>query len=242
MIILGVNVDHVATVREARKTFEPDPVEAAFMAEKSGARCITVHLREDRRHIHDRDVHLLRQTIQTKMNLEMSMSDEIIALALKLKPDQVTLVPEKRQELTTEGGLDAVKRYDTLKRIIKDFKKQQILVSLFVDPVFEQIQASADCGADFVELHTGEYANAKNEKTRNEELLRLNESASLSLEKKLRVNAGHGLTYHNVQSILTLPGLEELHIGHSIISRAVIMGMERAVKDMMKIIRTESTC
>lgn len=237
MAILGVNVDHVATVREARRTFEPDPVEAAFIAEKAGAGCITVHLREDRRHIRDRDVFILRKTVQTKFNLEMAMNSRIVSIALDVHPDQITLVPEKRQELTTEGGLDAIKNYARLQGIVKKFKKKNILVSFFIDPNPEQVQASADCGADTVEFHTGEYANAKNNKNRKQELLKLTESARFALKKKLHVNAGHGLNYYNVKGVLQLPGLEELHIGHSIISRAVIAGMERAVRDMMELIK-----
>ena len=236
MIILGVNIDHVATIRQARKTFEPDPVEAAFIAEKAGALCITVHLREDRRHIQDRDVRILRQTVQTKLNLEMASSDEIVSIALDIKPDKVTLVPEKRQELTTEGGLDIVKSYDRLRKVVKEFKKNNIAVSLFIDPEKEQIQASADCGSDFIELHTGEYANAKSDEIREQELARLIETAHYAIEKGLLVNAGHGLTYFNVQQILNIPGLKELHIGHSIVSRAVIVGMDQAVREMIKII------
>ncbi|MCK5706191.1 MAG: pyridoxine 5'-phosphate synthase [Candidatus Aureabacteria bacterium] len=236
MPILGVNVDHIATLREARKTFEPDPVEAAFIAEKAGAGCITVHLREDRRHIQDRDLRILKETVQTKLNLEMASSEEIVEIALSLRPHQVTIVPEKREELTTEGGLNVVKNYTNLLGLVKKFKESNILVSFFIDPQNEQVQASADCGANFVEFHTGEYANAKEELLKRQELIRLHETAELAIQKKLRVNAGHGLTHYNVKSVLSIPGLEELHIGHSIISRAVIVGLERSVREMVSFI------
>jgi pyridoxine 5-phosphate synthase len=233
---LGVNIDHVATVRQARRTFEPDPVTAAALATLGGADCITVHLREDRRHIQDRDLRLLRQTVFSKLNLEMAASEEVIAIALRTRPEQVTLVPEKRQEVTTEGGLDVVSQLKTLAKVASDFRKAGILVSYFIDPDAAQIHASKDAGADLVELHTGEYANAQTETKQSKQLERLIAAADEARRIGLRVNAGHGLTYHNVGPLAQKVHAEELHIGHSIIARAIFVGIERAVREMKEII------
>lgn len=235
MKTLGVNIDHIATIREARKTNEPDPVTAAAMAELGGADGITIHLREDRRHIQDRDLEILKKTIKTRLNLEMALSKEVVGIALKVQPEQITLVPEKRQEITTEGGLNVMKAFTELKIVMPSFQKKKILISLFIDPDLDQIKASADLGAEFIELHTGHYASA-NSRLRPRQLEKLMKGAQFALEKGLRVNAGHGLTYNNVQDILKLPGLEELNIGHSIISRAVFTGLTQAVREMKEII------
>ena len=232
MIKLGVNVDHVATVRQARKTVEPDPVAAAALAELAGADGITIHLREDRRHIQDRDLKLLKETVRTNLNLEMAASEEIIEIALEYRPDQATLVPEKRQEVTTEGGLDVPRNRDLLSRAIDRLKDAGIMVSLFVDPSPEVIGVSAEIGADAVELQTGCYANAGTEKEREHELELLKDAANLAEENGLKVLAGHGLTYFNIRPITTIEQLVEVNIGHSIISRAVLVGMERAVREM----------
>ena len=232
MIKLGVNVDHVATVRQARKTVEPDPVAAAALAELAGADGITIHLREDRRHIQDRDLKLLKETVRTNLNLEMAASEEIIEIALEYRPDQATLVPEKRQEVTTEGGLDVPRNRDLLSRAIARLKDAGIMVSLFVDPSPEVIGVSAEIGADAVELHTGCYANAGTQKEREHELELLKDAANLAEKNGLKVLAGHGLTYFNIRPITTIEQLVEVNIGHSIISRAVLVGMERAVREM----------
>ncbi len=233
---LGVNIDHVATVRQARKTFEPDPVTAAALATLGGADCITVHLREDRRHIQDRDLRLLRETVFSKLNLEMALWPQIVRIALRTKPDQVTLVPEKRTEVTTEGGLDVVAQRKALGKAAADFRKAGMLVSFFIDPDPAQVQASRDAGADLVELHTGEYANARKEAKALCCLERLIAAADHARRIGLRVNAGHGLTYQNVGPVAQRLDAEELHIGHSIVSRAVFVGIERAVKEMKDII------
>ncbi|MFH1038567.1 MAG: pyridoxine 5'-phosphate synthase [PVC group bacterium] len=235
-IKLGVNIDHVATIREARKGKEPDPVWAGALCELAGADIITVHLREDRRHINDRDLRLLRQTVQTKLNLEMADTAEIIRIALEVKPEQVTLVPEKREEVTTEGGLDVRTNLVSLSAAAKKFREAGILVSYFIDPAEEQLLASREAAADFVELHTGAFANAVGEKAVDREFKKLFAAAERGRELGLRINAGHGLNYLNVRRILSLPGLEELHIGHSIISRAVFVGLGRAVREMINII------
>lgn len=235
---LGVNIDHVATVRQARYrcdldnfNAEPDPVAAALAAEKAGAKGITAHLREDRRHIQDRDIVRLRESVCTKLNLEMGIADEIVRIALEVLPDDVCLVPENRQEVTTEGGLDCAGKATALRPIVARLRGRGIRVSLFIDPDPCQIEVSADLGAEFVELHTGAYANASGA-AREAELRRLKEGASLATSLGLRVNAGHGLNYVNVQPILSLDGLEELNIGHSIVSRALVVGMDQAVREM----------
>jgi pyridoxine 5-phosphate synthase len=241
MIKLGVNIDHVATVRQARRTIEPDPVAAAVLCELAGAHSITVHLREDRRHIQDRDVEILRRVVRTRLNLEMAVAEEIIACAERVKPDNSCLVPEKRQEVTTEGGLDVAGNEEKVRAAVARLQKAGIIVSLFIDPDEVQINAAANVGADFVELHTGAYAEARGGQAKKEELNKLIECGRLATAVGLRVNAGHGLTYQNVRPILSIPSLEELNIGHSIISLAVLVGMERAVGDMLRLMRLGPT-
>ena len=229
---LGVNIDHVATIRQARRTYEPDPIIAAGIAEMAGADQITVHLREDRRHIQDRDVRLLRETIATKMNLECACVDEMIALACELKPDQVCLVPENRQEVTTEGGMDVAGNLDRIRSSVERLLDHDIIVTLFVDPDEAQIEASHTAGANGVELHTGTYANARGDLQVEQELLAIESGARMVLERELLLDAGHGLNYHNVTPIAKIPGMRELNIGHSIISRSVFVGLENAVREM----------
>ncbi len=236
---LGVNIDHVATIRQARRTVEPDPIAAAVLAELAGADGITVHLREDRRHIQDRDVRLLRQTVRSHLNLEMAATDEMVAIALDIQPDYVTLVPEKRQEVTTEGGLDVAGQQDRMAEVVDRLQGAGIPVSMFIDADDTQIDASAAIGAKFIELHTGTYAETHDEVGRQQELGILAKGCERAIAAGLRVNAGHGLTYWNVYPIATLPGMEELNIGHTIISRAVLVGMERAVREMKQAIRGE---
>lgn len=235
MAKLGVNIDHVATVRQARGGTEPDPVAAAAVAELAGADGITVHLREDRRHIQDRDVMILRSTVQTHLNLEMAATDEMVAIAMKVVPDYVTLVPEKRQELTTEGGLDVVKHSQPLARQIELLHQAGITVSLFVDPDLEQLRASAQVRSDYIEIHTGSYCDAKGE-AQVAELGKIEEAIKAGRQLGLRVNAGHGLNYQNIRPLLALGGVEEYNIGHSIISRAVMVGLDRAVREMADLI------
>lgn len=232
MLTLGVNIDHIATIRQARRTVEPDPVAAAVLAELAGADGITVHLREDRRHIQDRDVHLLRQTVRSHLNLEMAAIDEMVNIALEIKPDYVTLVPEKREEVTTEGGLNIVAQSDRIGEIVDKLQSTGIPVSLFIDADEAQITASIKVNAKFIELHTGQYAEAKNEANRQKELAILTKGCKQAIDAGLRVNAGHGLTYWNVYPVACIPGMEELNIGHTIISRAALVGIERAVREM----------
>ncbi len=234
---LTVNIDHIATLREARGGVEPDPITAAHLCELAGAEGIVCHLREDRRHINDRDVRLLRETIKTKLDLEMAATEEIIAIAIETLPELATLVPEKRQELTTEGGLDVRGQKHYLRDVIKELQKHDIDVSLFVDPVSEQIQAARDIGANKVELHTGEYANARTERELQERLDIIRSAAELAAEVGLGVNAGHGLNYVNIRPIREIPQIEEVSIGHALIARAVFVGMERAVKEMLELVR-----
>jgi pyridoxine 5-phosphate synthase len=228
---LGVNIDHVATLRQARRTVEPDPVAAAVIAELAGADGITVHLREDRRHIQDRDVRLLRETVMTHLNLEMAPTDEMVAIALEIKPDYVTLVPERREEITTEGGLDIAGQVSRMTDVVSQLQGAGIPVSLFIDANPIQIEASAQVQAKFIELHTGCYAEAKGQQ-QAKELEILAKGSQLAREAGLRVNAGHGLTYWNVYPVACIEGMEELNIGHTIISRAVLVGLERAVREM----------
>ena len=235
MPTLGVNIDHVATIRQARRTVEPDPVAAAVIAELAGADGITVHLREDRRHIQDRDVRILRETVRTHLNLEMAATDEMVAIALDLKPDYVTLVPERREEVTTEGGLDIVGQIPRMTDVVAKLQDAGIPVSLFIDANPQQIEASAQVKAQFIELHTGCYAEAKGE-AQEKELAILAEGCQLALQAGLRVNAGHGLTYWNVYPVAALLGMEELNIGHTIISRAVLVGLDQAVREMKQAI------
>lgn len=233
---LAVNVDHVATVRQARKINEPDPVIAAGIAELAGAEGIIAHLREDRRHIQDRDLLLLKETVKTKLNLEMAAVEEIIRLALKVRPQMVTLVPEKRQELTTEGGLDVRGQQKALKETIRRLHGKRIAVSLFVDPDGEQIQACRDVGADIIELHTGHYAEARNEKEAQRLFERIVEGARKGAYLGLQVSAGHGLNYTNIKRFQGLQEIEEYSIGHSIIARAIYAGLETAVRDMVALV------
>tara|TARA_B100001109_G_scaffold114661_1_gene93451 strand:- start:199 stop:936 length:738 start_codon:yes stop_codon:yes gene_type:complete len=235
MASLGVNIDHIANVREARQTFEPDPVTMAHLAELGGADGITVHLREDRRHIQDRDLNLLKETVHTRLNLEMAATDEMTSIALNIKPDMVTLVPEKREEVTTEGGLDVIKNKKKLKGIIQLLTDSNIPVSIFVDPVQEQLENCAEVKAAWIELHTGKYAVTKSQ-TRDLELSILKESTAKAKSYGLRVNAGHGLTYQNVEPVAAIEGIEELNIGHTIISRALSVGLSQAVKEMKNLI------
>ncbi len=232
MATLGVNIDHIATIRQARGTVEPDPVAAATLVELAGADGITVHLREDRRHIQDRDVRLLRETVRTHLNLEMAATDEMVKIALDIKPDYVTLVPERREELTTEGGLDVAGQRDRMEGVVDTLQSAGIPVSLFIDADRAQIEASVEVKAQFIELHTGQYAEAKTEADRDRELAILAEGCNQAISSGLRVNAGHGLTYWNVYPIANLLGMEELNIGHTIIARAVLVGLDRAVREM----------
>lgn len=234
---LYVNLDHVATVREARRTNEPDPVRAAVLAELGGADGITVHLREDRRHIKERDVRLLLDTVRTGVNLELAVAEDVLAFALEHRPMQATLVPERRQEITTEGGLslDGAERRREVGRAVEQLREGGVRVSLFIDPVPETIAVARDLGAEAVELHTGEYANADRGR-RPHELGRLRRAAARGRELGIAVHAGHGLTYENVTLVAAIPEIEELNIGHSIVSRAVFVGMERAVREMKEIV------
>jgi pyridoxine 5-phosphate synthase len=237
MIRLGVNIDHVATVRQARRAAEPDPMAAAVLALLGGADGITVHLREDRRHIQDRDVRLLRQLIASRLNLEMAVADEIVGIACDVKPDEATLVPEKRQELTTEGGLDVVANEAAVAAAVRHLKKADIEVSLFLDPDVRQIETAKVLGVHAVEIHTGRYADARGAGARSRELDALRAAAEFAREQGLHVHMGHGLNYSNVQAVARLPGVEELNIGHSIVARAVLVGLERAVREMKDAIR-----
>jgi pyridoxine 5-phosphate synthase len=235
--LLGVNVDHVATVRQARGTAEPDPVTAAALAELGGADSITVHLREDRRHIQERDVELLRKTVKTRLNLEMAPTDAMVGIALKLTPDAVTLVPEKREELTTEGGLDVALHRHLIKKQVDLLRQSGIVVSLFVDPDLEQIKMAHRVGADYVEIHTGTYCDARTPELRRGELAKIETALRAGHKLGLGVNAGHGLNYQNVRPVVSLGGVEEFNIGHSIVARAVLVGMERAVREMAALVR-----
>lgn len=236
-LLLGVNIDHIATVRNARGTHYPDPVQAAFVAEQAGADGITVHLREDRRHITDRDVRILRDTIQTRMNLEMAVTDEMIAIACDIRPHFVCLVPEKRQEVTTEGGLDVAGQQASVSAAVQQLSEAGILVSLFIDADRQQIDAAVASGAPYIEIHTGAYAEAPEGQARDAELMRIREAARYAASLGLKVNAGHGLTYHNVQPIAALPEMHELNIGHAIIGRALFSGLADAVSEMKQLMR-----
>ncbi|MCW0972756.1 pyridoxine 5'-phosphate synthase [Pantoea sp. JV6] len=236
-LLLGVNIDHVATVRNARGTNYPDPVQAAFIAEQAGADGITVHLREDRRHITDRDVRILRDTIQTRMNLEMAVTDEMIGIACDIQPHFCCLVPEKRQEVTTEGGLDVAGQQEKMNAAVRLLSDAGILVSLFIDADHRQIEAAVASGAPYIEIHTGAYAEAPEGLARDAELARIRHAATFAASLGLKVNAGHGLTYHNVLPIAALPEMHELNIGHAIIGRAVMSGLPDAVKEMKLLLR-----
>jgi pyridoxine 5-phosphate synthase len=232
MARLGVNIDHVATVRQARRVKEPDPVHAALLAELGGAHGITVHLRGDRRHIQDRDVEILRQVVKTRLNIEMAATQEMARLALTVNPDQVTLVPERREELTTEGGLDVVLNSAQLRPFVRTIRDGRIKVSLFVDPDLEQVKESHRIAADAVEINTAAYSEAPDEKQREQALRKVVDAARLGTKLGLQVHAGHGLTYENVGPLAAIPEISELNIGHSIVARAVLVGMERAVREM----------
>ncbi len=237
---LGVNIDHVATLRMARGTRYPDPVHAAFVAEDAGADYITVHLREDRRHIQDHDVERLISLITAPLNLEMAATPEMLSIASRIMPDESCLVPEKREELTTEGGLNVIDKLDFLGEFCATLKGSGVKVSLFIDPDIEQIEAALKVGAEVVELHTGCYANATTASVRNEELLRLQRAASSGSALGLQVNAGHGLHYHNVQPVAAIAEIDTLHIGHAIVARAVTHGLDLAVREMKRLIREGS--
>jgi pyridoxine 5-phosphate synthase len=236
MASLGVNIDHVATVREARKTNEPDPVWAASLAELGGADGITLHLREDRRHIQERDLHLLRQTVTVKLNLELACADDVLEIACAAKPHQTTLVPERREEVTTEGGLDAAGQKSRLADAVKRLRDAGIAVSLFLDPDPRQIDVATELGAEAVELHTGMYAHAAAKFAAEEELETLRRAGRQVIDAGLTLHAGHGLTYRNVQPVAAISGMCELNIGHSIIARAIMVGLEQAVRDMKRLI------
>jgi pyridoxine 5-phosphate synthase len=235
MVELGVNIDHVATVRQARRTFEPDPVWAAVAAELGGADCITVHLREDRRHIQDRDVRVLRETVTAKLNLEMACHPEIVELACQVRPDQATLVPEKREEVTTEGGLDARAHRDVLTAAVQRLREAGVFVSLFLDPQSDQIETAAELGAQAVELHTGQYALARGGE-QQKQLAALADAGRLVRRLDMQLHAGHGLTYHNVRPVASIEGMHELNIGHSIVARALMVGMQQAVREMKSLL------
>lgn len=234
---LCVNIDHVATLRQARGEFEPDPITAALICEVAGADGIVCHLREDRRHINDRDVYLLREVIKTKLDLEMSTDPQIVSIACKVKPDLATLVPERRQELTTEGGLDVVNNYDRISDVIKELHSNKIEVSLFVDPTEDQVKAAADLEAEFIEIHTGFYANTISEEEAKEELEKIREAARLGKKLNLGVNAGHGLNYLNIIPFREIKEIDEVSIGHAIIAKAVFVGLENAVREMIRLVK-----
>ena len=234
---LCINIDHIASLREARGGIEPDPVTAAHLCELAGADGIVCHLREDRRHINDRDLRLLRETVKTKLDMEMAATDEIIRIAVETLPDLATLVPERRQELTTEGGLDVAGHRHHLRDVVKELHRHDIDVSLFIDPVPDQVTAAHDIEADFIEIHTGEYANARTEEEAHTQLATIREAAVMARQLGLRVNAGHGLNYLNIALFRTIAEIEEVSIGHAILSRASLVGLERAVRDMLALVR-----
>jgi pyridoxine 5-phosphate synthase len=236
MLKLGVNIDHVATLREVRHGIEPEPVFAALICQAQGADSIVAHLREDRRHIKEKDLYLLKKVIKVKLNLEMSVAEDIVEIACKVKPDQATLVPEKRQEITTEGGLDVISHFKKIKEVSNKLEKKGISVSLFIDPDKRQIEATKKLGIKMIELHTGRYAEAKGEKEEDKYFRELETAVHYAKEKGLHVFAGHGLNYYNVSKIAKIKGIEELNIGYSIVCRAVLVGLERAVKEMKMLI------
>jgi pyridoxine 5-phosphate synthase len=237
MANLGVNIDHVATIRQARGGAEPDPVTAAALAELGGADGITIHLREDRRHIQDRDLRLLRQTVKTRLNLEMAATDEMVRIALEIKPEMCTLVPEKRQELTTEGGLDVRFNLEVVTGAVDRLQDGGISVSLFVDPDTDQIKAANKAGADCIEIHTGAFAEARGWTVQEQELIKIENAVKLAKKLGMGVNAGHGLNYTNIKKVAAIGGIEEYNIGHAIISRALFVGLERAVREMVDLIK-----
>ena len=231
---LAVNVDHFATLRQARRSNEPDPVLVALLAEQAGASGIVTHLRGDRRHIQERDLHLLREVVKTKLNLEMAATEEMKKIALKVKPDVVSLVPERPEELTTEGGLDVLRHQNQLTSFIPTLKKRGIRVSIFVDPVEDQVKACRQVGVDLIEINTGKYAELRPGPARDKALIMVKQAATLAAELGLEVHAGHGLDYHNVQPIAAIPEIEELSIGFAIVARAAVVGVEKAVRDMLE--------
>ena len=235
---LGVNIDHVATLRQARREFDPDPIAAARCCERAGAEGIVAHLREDRRHIQDKDIRALRKIVATRLNLEMSLDEKILAIACNIRPDVATIVPEKRAEVTTEGGLDVVKHFRRVKKATRALAQAGIEISLFIDPVAAQIIRTKEAGVDTIELHTGAYASARTRQQISRELAKINKMTAFAQGLGMTVNAGHGLKYDNVRAIARIPGIAELNIGHSIISRAVFVGLEAAVREMVKCIRT----
>lgn len=237
MAKLGVNIDHIATIRQARGGTEPDPVAAAAIAELAGADGITIHLREDRRHIQDRDLRLLRQTVKTRLNLEMASTEEMIAIALQIKPDICSLVPEKRQELTTEGGLDVRLNLQHVADTVEKLQECGITVSLFIDPDTDQVKAASKSGADYVEIHTGAFADVHGFKEQEAELIKIENAVKLAAKLGLGVNAGHGLNYTNIKMVAAVGGIEEFNIGHSIISRAALVGLDRAVREMVELVK-----
>ena len=236
MLNLGVNIDHAATLREVRHSIEPEPAFAALIAQTAGADSIVVHLREDRRHIKERDLYILKEIVRVKLNLEMSIAEEIVTIACKVKPDQATLVPEKRQELTTEGGLDVVSNFKKIKQAADKLEKSGIGVSLFIDPDRKQIDAAKKLGISMIELHTGRYADARNKKEQAKYFKELETAVKYARGKGLHVFAGHGLNYYNVSRVAKISGIEELNIGYSIVCRAVLVGLERAVREMKALI------
>jgi len=238
MVRLHVNIDHVATLRQARGTPFPDPVAAAVLVELAGGQGITVHLREDRRHIQDRDVRLLKETVSTFLNLEMAATEGMVGIAREVRPDAVCLVPEKREELTTEGGLDVRGNFEHISEVSAQLEEAGILVSLFIEPDLAQIEAASRSGASFIEIHTGRYAEAEDAEDQQRQLLIIREGVRAARDLGLRVNAGHGLHYHNTAAIAALPEVEELNIGHAIVCRAVLVGMEAAVREMKQIIHS----
>ncbi len=236
MAKLGVNIDHVATLRQARREFDPDPIVAAKICEQAGADSIVAHLREDRRHINEGDIRQLRKTITTRLNLEMSLNREIVEIAVRIKPDEATLVPEKRAEITTEGGLDVTRHFHRIKQTVATLQDRNIAVSLFIDPIKKQIQKAQESGATAIELHTGRYDHVRTKTSQMKELKKIKDMTQYAQGLGLVVNAGHGLKYHNTKAIANILEIEELNIGHSIISRAIFVGLESAVKEMAKLV------
>lgn len=233
---LGVNIDHIATLRQARREFDPDPVVAAKICERAGADSIVAHLREDRRHINEEDIRRLRKAVRTRLNLEMSLNPKIIQIALDVQPDEATLVPEKRQEITTEGGLDVARHFRRVKQAVDVLQNHKIVVSLFVDPVKTQVKKAQESGAAVIELHTGCYDHALTKAAQTRELQKIKNMTRYAQDLGLKVNAGHGLKYHNTKAVARIPGIEELNIGHSIIARAVFVGLAAAVKEMKALV------
>jgi pyridoxine 5-phosphate synthase len=237
LINLGVNIDHIATLRQARGTVYPDPVQSAIEAEQAGADAITMHLREDRRHIQERDVELVMQVKQTRLNLEMAVTEDMLAYATRIRPEDCCLVPERREELTTEGGLDVVSQEDRIREAVQLLSSAGIRVSLFIDAEADQIEAASRCGAPVIEIHTGHFADSHDPEQKRSELMRIQQGVQRGLDLGLQVNAGHGLHYHNVQHIAAIPGVRELNIGHAIVARALFTGLQEAVREMKFLIQ-----